>query len=117
MVQAGIITTLSPHTRYESLVPWSILQATLHQRRGDLSKRGDRSNDNRREKSIGFADNLEMLGRWNDDLRENERTQNVLRGRKHPNKGVEMCDWSEVQREIPYAWRFNKPFNDAWLWW
>ena len=21
------------------------------------------------------------------------------------------CDWSEVQREIPYAWRFNKPLQ------
>ena len=114
MVQAGInhhifIRPTQGMSLLGALV--NITSLTLHQRRGDLSKRGDRSNDNRREKSIGFADNLEMLGRWNDDLRENERTQNVLRGRKHPNKGVEMCDWSEVQREIPYAWRFNKPLQ------
>ena len=52
-----------------------------------------------------------MLGRWNDDLKENERTQQVMRGRKHPKKETPMSDWTQLQREIPYAWRFNKPLQ------
>lgn len=114
MVQAGInhhifIRPTQGMSLIGALV--NVTSLTLHQRRGDLSKRSDRSKDEVREKSIGFADNLEMLGRWNDDFRENERTQHVLRGRKHPDKGVEGKDWNEKQREIPYAWRFNKPLQ------
>lgn|GEM_PF-2784321 len=114
MVQAGInhhifIRPTQGMSLIGALV--NVTSLTLHQRRGDLSKRSDRSNDKVREKSIGFADNLEMLGRWNDDFRENERTQNVMRGRKHPDKGIEIKNWNETQREIPYAWRFNKPLQ------
>ena len=54
----------------------NVTSLVLHQRRNDLSHR-PRIGDSKRVKSIGFADNLEMLGRWNDDFRENERTQHI----------------------------------------
>jgi hypothetical protein len=90
----------------------NVTSLTLHQRRNDLSFR-PRISDEKRAKSIGFADNLEMLGRWNDDFRENERTQQInLQGtRKHPKKNETMDKWTAKQREIPYAWRFNKPLQ------
>jgi superfamily II DNA or RNA helicase len=114
MIQAGInhhifIRPTQGMSLLGALV--NVTSLTLHHRRVDLSKRSDRARDKTREKSIGFADNLEMLGRWNDDLRENERVQQVTSGRQHPSKGVKMKDWGDTQREIPYAWRFNKPLQ------
>ena len=52
-----------------------------------------------------------MLGRWNDDLRENERTQHLYNSRNHPEKSVKQENWNSLQREIPYAWRFDKPLQ------
>ena len=89
----------------------NVTSLVLHQRRNDLSHR-PRIGDSKRVKSIGFADNLEMLGRWNDDFRENERTQHIKQeGRSHPREQTPVDQWSEKQREIPYAWRFNKPLQ------
>ncbi|MGD0330943.1 MAG: DEAD/DEAH box helicase [Nitrososphaeria archaeon] len=60
-------------------------------------------------KTIGFADNLEILGRWNSEFRENERTEKAS-DRIHPN--VENpSNWQKRQREIPYALRFNRPLE------
>ena len=82
----------------------------IHQRRDDLSDR--RTDDERRQKSIGFADNLEMLGRWNDDLKENERAENALgQGKRTHPKVEDITQWNREQREIPYALRFHKPLQ------
>jgi len=60
------------------------------------------------QKTIGFADNLDLLGRWNSDFRENERTENV-RSRPHPEHNK---PWSSRrEREIPYALRFFNPLE------
>ena len=62
------------------------------------------------EKTIGFVDNLDLLGRWNSDLRENERTENTI-ARPHPDF-PNSKDWkSALQREIPYALRFQHPLE------
>lgn len=60
-------------------------------------------------KTIGFADSLDLLGRWNSDLRENERTENT-KSRPHP-KERDRERWKPRQREIPYALRFHKPLE------
>jgi hypothetical protein len=60
-------------------------------------------------KTIGFADNLDLLGRWNSDLRENERTESALQ-RPHP-ESPNPEDWKTQQREIPYALRFHNPLE------
>lgn len=89
----------------------NVTSLVMHQRRHDLNHR-PQIGDNKRVKSIGFADNLEMLGRWNDDFRENERSQHIPQeGRTHPRKDTPLDKWSEKQREIPYAWRFIKPLQ------
>lgn len=106
----------------------SLVNATsrlIHNRRHNLSERIDEEGNlieiskieiSNRQKSIGFADNLEMLGRWNDDLRENERTSKYSKrqitnlGKKHPNK-QKIEDWHAKNREIPYALRFHKPLQ------
>ena len=83
----------------------------LHERRDDLEK--DRQDaDEARPKSIGFADGLDLLSRWNDDLRENERTEEEFGkyGRKHPNT-IEISNWGRKQRELPYAMRFHLPLQ------
>src|SRR6266566_2906244 len=78
----------------------------IHNRRTDVGtrRRGERS-----PKTIGFADNLDLLGRWNADLRENERTEEG-RDRKHP-ADSEKKRWEPRQREIPYAVRFRNPLQ------
>ena len=87
----------------------------LHQRRDDILRERD-GDGKQRSKSIGFADNLEMLGRWNDDLRENERTANEAGQwgkpsiRKHA-KSSDTSSWTPKQRELPYALRFHKPLQ------
>ena len=68
----------------------------IHNRRHNISNRVDEGGNViklkdgdavNRSKSIGFADNLDMLGRWNDDLRENERTSHFSKtNKKHPQK-------------------------------
>ena len=47
---------------------------TVHGRRDDIESNRSLPQD-KRLKAIGFADNLDMLGRWRDDLQENERRQ------------------------------------------
>lgn len=60
-------------------------------------------------KTIGFADSLDLLGRWNSDLRENERTENA-RTRRHPSR-PNPNGWERTQREVPYALRFHNPLQ------
>ena len=81
----------------------------VHNRRDDVGKRADKPNDV--FKTLGFADNLDILGRWNEDLRENERTENDFSrrwGRKHA-MSPNIDDWDARQREIPYALRYHDP--------
>ena len=83
----------------------------LHERRDDLET--DREGgDEDRPKAIGFADGLDLLGRWNDDLRQNERTEEEFGkyGRKHPNS-EDISTWDRKQRELPYAMRFHNPLQ------
>ena len=89
----------------------------VHSRRDDLSDR-PRNRNQRRDspKSIAFADNLEVLGRWNSDFRENERTDEFDNGRRgsrrtHPLSDDVDNDWDRQQREIPYALRFQNPLS------
>ena len=77
----------------------------IHNRRGKIWKR----TGHKYPKTIGFADNLDLLGRWNSDLRENERTEQV-RVRKHPSEPDPRA-WSLRQRQVPYALRFHKPLE------
>jgi hypothetical protein len=79
----------------------------VHNRRVNV---GDRSKEGKDiPKTIGFADSLDLLGRWNADLRENERTENT-RERPHPDVASKEL-WKERWREIPYATRFNNPLQ------
>lgn len=78
----------------------------VHNRRDRIWERAG----SKYQKAIGFADNLDLLGRWNSDLRENERTEDV-RQRPHP-QSRNPKDWkSQRQREIPYALRFHNPLE------
>lgn len=77
----------------------------IHNRRNQLSNR-----DEDYHKTIGFADSLDVLGRWNSDFRENERTESSP-SRKHPDSPVPDKNWTPRQREIPYALRFVEPFK------
>lgn len=95
----GIISNLGVMVNTASLL--------VHTRRDDVGQR--REMDRRREKTLAFADNLDILGRWNADLKENERTENS-RDRRHPSN-TNRDDWKERQREIPYALRFHKPLQ------
>ncbi len=79
----------------------------VHGRRDDVGLRT--KDDRKRPKAIGFADNLDLLGRWNADLRENERTEETEQ-RRHPTAS-DFTRWDERQREIPYALRFHKPLQ------
>lgn len=66
-----------------------------------------------RPKTIGFADSLDLLGRWNADLRENERTEQS-RDRPHamlPSTPPPSPSWTPRQRELPYALRFQRPME------
>ncbi|MCI4320215.1 MAG: DEAD/DEAH box helicase [Thermoplasmata archaeon] len=80
----------------------------VHSRRHALGTRA--RGDEVRQKSIAFADNLDMLGRWNADLRENERTEDS-EFRRHPTSPKMTTMWSERQRELPYALRFQRPLQ------
>jgi DEAD/DEAH box helicase/PLD-like domain len=99
---------LRPSGNFSSL--GALVNATsivVHNRRADV---GDRPKDGKGiPKTIGFADSLDLLGRWNADLRENERTENT-RERPHPDIR-DRDSWKERWREIPYAIRFNKPLQ------
>jgi hypothetical protein len=86
----------------------NLTSITLHNRRVDIGVRDDESSETN-PKSIGFADNLDLLGRWNADLRENERTENVSE-RPHPNTS-NVSAWTPRQREVPYALRFRRPLQ------
>lgn len=79
-------------------------------RRGDVGKRVN-EDDVKRPKTLAFADNLDTLGRWNADLRENERTE-VSADRPHPQGSANPNDWKDRRlREIPYAQRFRRPLE------
>lgn len=78
----------------------------VHSRRQRL---GDRPPRNRLQKTVAFADNLDALGRWNADFRENERTEET-RERPHPNT-ADITGWNARSRELPYAHRFWTPFS------
>lgn len=82
----------------------------VHHRRDNLSIRPGEKQSQNAPKVITFADNLEILGSWNDNFRENERTDVYPVGpqkfRVHP-ESDEMANWDQVQREIPYARRFQ----------
>jgi hypothetical protein len=86
----------------------------IHHRRDDLSDRPGPEGSKHAPKTLCFADNLEILGAWNDDLRENERTDEYevgrQRRRQHPDSN-HISGWSRDQREIPYASRFQKPLE------
>ena len=103
---SGIISTAGALVNATSLM--------IHSRRGDLSDRPRNKNQRKNSpKSIAFADNLELLGRWNNDFQENERTDEFDNGRRgslrtHP-EGSDMSEWNRQQREIPYAARFQNP--------
>jgi hypothetical protein len=77
----------------------------VHSRREDVGERG--KSEKKRQKTIAFADNLDLLGRWNADLRENERTEGHGE-RTHP-RDPNPRGWNERQREVPYALRFERP--------
>jgi hypothetical protein len=77
----------------------------VHNRRTKIFER-----DENHSKTIGFADSLDVLGRWNADFRENERTESVPT-RFHPKSEVPDKSWSPRQRELPYALRFVNPFE------
>ncbi|MGP8057826.1 MAG: DEAD/DEAH box helicase [Nitrososphaerales archaeon] len=80
----------------------------IHNRRGRLSNRNERKAD-QNPKTIAFADNLDMLGRWNSDFKENERTEQVSE-RKHATT-ADPNGWKPRQREVPYAARFSRPLQ------
>lgn len=90
----------------------SLVNATstlLHNRRRRIGDLGQAKGGIPR--AIGFADNLDVLGRWNADFRENERTEHVTwKGRKHP-RGQDSDGWGQLQREVPYALRFHDPLT------
>ena len=96
---SGLISNLGVLVNATSLL--------VHNRRDDLSIRG--SDDKKRPKTLGFADNLDLLGRWNADLRENERTEDT-KERPHP-KVLNHRQWTARQTEVPYAARFHQPLQ------
>jgi hypothetical protein len=83
----------------------------VHNRRVNV---GRRARGDQNPKTIGFADNLDLLGRWNADLRENERTERS-RNRDHPDGPDRFATspdgWGATQRELPYALRFHNPLQ------
>ncbi|MDP6148201.1 MAG: DEAD/DEAH box helicase, partial [Candidatus Thalassarchaeaceae archaeon] len=109
---SGRISTMGLLVNMTSLV--------LHSMRDDLAEKP--STDYQIEnspKTIGFADNLDVLGRWNNDLMENERTENRSRDdgylRPHPLHEAPVStgqhNWTRQQRELPYASRFVNPLD------
>jgi superfamily II DNA/RNA helicase len=95
----GQLSTLGLLTNTTSLV--------LHNRRDTM---GDRIDNRARPKALGFADNLDLLGRWNSELRENERTEYQFKGREHP-ESPDKDGWGAKERELPYALRFRNPLT------
>ncbi len=89
----------------------NVTSLTVHNRRIDV---GERSRGEAQLKTIGFADNLDLLGRWNADLREDERTEEARRlgkdERVHASSG-DINAWNRRQRELPYALRFRHPLE------
>lgn len=81
----------------------------VHSRRSQLHELHSRRNPSRNPKTIGFADNLDILGRWNSDLRENERTEKAS-DREHPEE-TSIKRWKHRAREIPYALRYITPLT------
>jgi hypothetical protein len=79
----------------------------VHNRRTDVGFRDKRDFP----KTLAFADNLDLLGRWNADLRENERTESAYRRRRHPNT-ANRHEWGVLEREVPYATRFRQPLQN-----
>ena len=101
MRPTGITSVLGTLVNTSSIV--------IHNRREKIDSRQEATYP----KTIGFADNLDILGRWNADFRENERTENIARGmakRLHPDSR-DYKKWTRKQKEIPYALRFQKPFQ------
>lgn len=96
---SGMISSLGALVNATSIV--------VHNRRVNV---GRRSKGEQNPKTIGFADNLDLLGRWNADLRENERTEQS-RNRKHPDTPDREGGWGATQRELPYALRFHNPLQ------
>jgi len=105
---SGLISTAGALTNATSLL--------VHSRRDDLSDRPrNRKQRLASPKTIAFADNLELLGRWNTDFRENERTDVYDNGRResrreHPDTD-DLEEWGPLQRELPYAMRFAEPLQ------
>jgi hypothetical protein len=102
MRPSGLISQAGVLTNATSLV--------VHHRRDDLSKRPGPKQSKMAPKVITFADNLEILGSWNDDFKENERTDVYQAGigqvRYHPDN-EDMNSWDPLMRELPYARRFQ----------
>ncbi len=92
----------------------NVTSIMVHNRRDDIGERGLANRTPSIPKTIGFADNLDLLGRWNADFRENERTEESHRmGREervHPDS-PDSKQWKARQREVPYAIRFRKPLQ------
>lgn len=87
----------------------------VHGRRDDIGANRELVPD-KRLKAIGFADNLDMLGRWRDDLQENERRQKFLNKSKTTDRpsteGSDPATWKRQEdREIPYIWRYHTPLE------
>ena len=88
----------------------------VHGRRDGLSNSrrigGAHGNDRKRPKAIGFADNLDVIGRWRDDLQENERRDQFQQGTTAslPSSG-DLAGWTRRQRELPYALRYHTPLQ------
>lgn len=99
---SGIISTLGSLVNTTSIL--------VHNRRDDLGSHGQ---NGKIERTMGFADNLDIIGRWNADLRENERTEeqsNSNNSRTHPRR-EDIRSWGPRQRELPYALRFHNPMQ------
>ncbi len=80
----------------------------LHNRRHSLANRDGTI----RQRTIGFSDTLDGLGRWNADFRENERTEGIKywKDSGHPETD-DISSWKPRHRELPYALRYLNPFT------
>jgi len=80
----------------------------LHNRRQSLANRSSEV----RQRTIGFADTLDALGRWNADFRENERTEGIKYWKDSGHPEIDDPNrWSSRHRELPYALRYLEPFS------
>jgi len=117
LVHDGVVHHTFIRPRQMASVRGTLVNASsllVHNRRDDLSVRPrDKKGRVKTAKTIGFADNLEILGGWNDDFRENERPDEIHSGtqrRTHP-RDEDPNEWGPIQREIPYASRFQYPLQ------